>query len=37
MLPTKSLFNVGSRSISIFILNTFISLGCSGNYHKDNA
>ncbi|GJT09428.1 hypothetical protein Tco_0856470 [Tanacetum coccineum] len=31
MSPTKSLFNVGSRRISIFIVSTFVSLGCSGN------
>ncbi|GKD21794.1 hypothetical protein Tco_1223497 [Tanacetum coccineum] len=31
MSPTKSLFDVGSRRISIFIVNTFVSLGCSGN------
>ena len=31
MSPTKSLFDVGSRRISIFIVNIFISLGCSGN------
>ena len=29
--PTKSLFDVGSRRISIFIVNTCVSLGCSGN------
>nr|GEV65903.1 hypothetical protein [Tanacetum cinerariifolium] len=28
--PTKSLFNVGSSKISIFIVNTYVSLGCSG-------
>ncbi|GJZ31869.1 putative ribonuclease H-like domain-containing protein [Tanacetum coccineum] len=31
MSPTKSLFDVGSRRISIFIVSTFVSLGCSGN------
>ena len=31
MSPTKSLFDVGSRRISIFIVNIYISLGCSGN------
>ncbi|GJT98392.1 hypothetical protein Tco_1093910 [Tanacetum coccineum] len=29
MSPTKSLFDVGSRRISIFIVSTFVSLGCS--------
>nr|GEW91138.1 reverse transcriptase domain-containing protein [Tanacetum cinerariifolium] len=28
--PTKSLFDVGSSRISIFTVNTFVSLGCSG-------
>ncbi|GJX61723.1 hypothetical protein Tco_0294623 [Tanacetum coccineum] len=28
--PTKSLFDVGSSRISIFIVNTLVSLGCSG-------
>nr|GEU67451.1 integrase, catalytic region, zinc finger, CCHC-type, peptidase aspartic, catalytic [Tanacetum cinerariifolium] len=28
--PTKSLFNVDSSRISIFTVNTFVSLGCSG-------
>ena len=31
MLPTKSLFDVGSRRIFIFIVNTYVSLRCSGN------
>ncbi|GJT10113.1 zinc finger, CCHC-type containing protein [Tanacetum coccineum] len=31
MSPTKSLLDVGSRRISIFIVGTFVSLGCSGN------
>ncbi|GJW16327.1 hypothetical protein Tco_0020460 [Tanacetum coccineum] len=31
MSPTKSLLDVGSRRISIFIVRTFASLGCSGN------
>ncbi|GJR95011.1 hypothetical protein Tco_0267185 [Tanacetum coccineum] len=31
MSPTKSLFDVGSRRISIFIVSTFVSLGCSSN------
>ncbi|GKA94261.1 hypothetical protein Tco_0816299 [Tanacetum coccineum] len=31
MSPTKSLLDVGSRRISIFIVSTFVSLGCSGN------
>ena len=31
MSPTKSLSDVRSRRISIFIVNTFVSLGCSGN------
>ena len=31
MSPTKSLRDVRSRRISIFIVNTFVSLGCSGN------
>ncbi|GJU07530.1 hypothetical protein Tco_1123960 [Tanacetum coccineum] len=31
MSPTKSLFDVGSRRISIFIVSTYVSLGCSGN------
>ena len=31
MSPTKSLRNVRSRRISIFIVNTYVSLGCSGN------
>ena len=31
MSPTKSLFDVGSRRISIFIVSTFVSLRCSGN------
>ncbi|GKF55662.1 hypothetical protein Tco_0166002 [Tanacetum coccineum] len=30
-LPTKSLFDDGSRRISIFIVSTYVSLGCSGN------
>ncbi|GJR76449.1 putative ribonuclease H-like domain-containing protein [Tanacetum coccineum] len=30
MSPAKSLFDVGSRRISIFIVITFVSLGCSG-------
>nr|GEW41420.1 reverse transcriptase domain-containing protein [Tanacetum cinerariifolium] len=29
--PTKSLFDVGSSKISIFTVNTYVSLGCSGN------
>ncbi|GJW14211.1 hypothetical protein Tco_0018344 [Tanacetum coccineum] len=37
VLPTKSLFDVGSTRISIFIVNTLVSLGCSGKYHKDIA
>ncbi|GJW02247.1 putative ribonuclease H-like domain-containing protein [Tanacetum coccineum] len=28
--PTKSLFDAGSSRISIFIVNTLVSLGCSG-------
>ncbi|GJR80644.1 zf-CCHC domain-containing protein [Tanacetum coccineum] len=35
--PTKSLFDVGSSRISIFIVNTLVSLGCSGKYHNDIA
>ncbi|GJU08052.1 uncharacterized mitochondrial protein-like protein [Tanacetum coccineum] len=36
--PTKSLFDVGSRRISIFTVNTKeYHSECSGNYHKDNA
>ena len=31
MLPTKSLSDFHSRRISIFIVNTYVSLGCSGN------
>ncbi|GKA55786.1 putative reverse transcriptase domain-containing protein [Tanacetum coccineum] len=31
MSPTKSLFDIGSRRISIFIVSTYVSLGCSGN------
>ena len=31
MSPTKSLRDDRSRRISIFIVNTFVSLGCSGN------
>ncbi|GJU88691.1 hypothetical protein Tco_1301114 [Tanacetum coccineum] len=31
MSPTKSLFDVSSRRISIFIVSTFVSLGCSDN------
>ncbi|GKG06156.1 hypothetical protein Tco_0326242, partial [Tanacetum coccineum] len=31
MSPTKNLLDVGSRRISIFIVRTFVSLGCSGN------
>ena len=31
MSPTKSLRDVRSRRISIFIVNTFVSLGCSSN------
>ncbi|GJS04530.1 hypothetical protein Tco_0321038 [Tanacetum coccineum] len=27
--PTKSLFDAGSSRISIFIVNTYVSLGCS--------
>ncbi|GJS30217.1 RNA-directed DNA polymerase, eukaryota, reverse transcriptase zinc-binding domain protein [Tanacetum coccineum] len=33
--PTKSLFDAGSSRISIFIVNTLVSLGCSGKYHND--
>nr|GEX13128.1 DNA/RNA polymerases superfamily protein [Tanacetum cinerariifolium] len=29
--PTKSMFDVGSSRISIFTVNTYVSLGCSGN------
>nr|GEW01479.1 retrovirus-related Pol polyprotein from transposon TNT 1-94 [Tanacetum cinerariifolium] len=29
--PTKSLFDVGSSRISIFTVNTYVSLGCSSN------
>nr|GEU54043.1 hypothetical protein [Tanacetum cinerariifolium] len=29
--PTRSLFDVGSSRISIFTVNTYVSLGCSGN------
>nr|GFB20981.1 reverse transcriptase domain-containing protein [Tanacetum cinerariifolium] len=32
--PTKSLFDVGSRRISIFIVNTFVSLRCSGKFSR---
>nr|GEY29220.1 hypothetical protein [Tanacetum cinerariifolium] len=32
--PTKSLFDVGSSRISIFIVNTFVSLGCSGKFSR---
>nr|GEU31863.1 integrase, catalytic region, zinc finger, CCHC-type, peptidase aspartic, catalytic [Tanacetum cinerariifolium] len=32
--PTKSLFDVGSSRISIFIGNTFVSLGCSGKFSR---
>ncbi|GKF93934.1 hypothetical protein Tco_0283634, partial [Tanacetum coccineum] len=35
--PTKSLFDAGSSEISIFIVNTLVSLGCSGKYHNDIA
>ncbi|GJX94279.1 hypothetical protein Tco_0348865 [Tanacetum coccineum] len=35
--PTKSLFDAGSSRISIFIVNTLVSLGCSGKYHNDIA
>lgn len=31
MSPTKSLFDVSSRRISIFIVSTYVSLGCSGS------
>nr|GEV57054.1 hypothetical protein [Tanacetum cinerariifolium] len=31
MSPTKSLFDVGSRRIFIFIVITYVSLECSGN------
>ena len=31
MSPTKSLRDDRSRRISIFIVNTFVSLGCFGN------
>nr|GEU71199.1 hypothetical protein [Tanacetum cinerariifolium] len=31
-LPTKSLFDVGSSRISIFTVNTFVSLRCSGKF-----
>nr|GEX02975.1 retrovirus-related Pol polyprotein from transposon TNT 1-94 [Tanacetum cinerariifolium] len=30
--PTKSLFDVGSSRISIFTVNTSVSLGCSGKF-----
>nr|GEV12044.1 reverse transcriptase domain-containing protein [Tanacetum cinerariifolium] len=32
--PTKSLFDVGSSRISIFTVNTFVSLGCSGKFSR---
>nr|GFC09731.1 putative reverse transcriptase domain-containing protein [Tanacetum cinerariifolium] len=32
--PTKSLFDVGSSRISIFIVNTFVSLRCSGKFSR---
>nr|GEX79653.1 retrotransposon protein [Tanacetum cinerariifolium] len=32
--PTRSLFDVGSSRISIFIVNTFVSLGCSGKFSR---
>nr|GEV39395.1 hypothetical protein [Tanacetum cinerariifolium] len=35
--PTKSLFDVGSSRISIFTVNTFVSLGCSANYDQMTA
>nr|GEX91570.1 ribonuclease H-like domain-containing protein [Tanacetum cinerariifolium] len=31
MSPTKSFFDFVSRRISIFIVNTYVSVGCSGN------
>ncbi|GKG27369.1 hypothetical protein Tco_0403072, partial [Tanacetum coccineum] len=35
--PTKSLFDAGSSRISIFIVNTLVSLRFSGKYHNDIA
>nr|GEY91414.1 hypothetical protein [Tanacetum cinerariifolium] len=32
--PTKSLFDVGSSRISIFTVNTCVSLGCSGKFSR---
>nr|GEX17259.1 hypothetical protein [Tanacetum cinerariifolium] len=32
--PTKSLFDDGSSKISIFIVNTYVSLGCSGKISR---